>query len=68
VEDNAPEAIRAVQIRLILKPLKDRANQLLLNLGNSLEPVTQAIADNLGKHGTERGYWESNLALLGLCY
>lgn len=71
VEDHAPEAIRAVQIRLILKPLKDQAQQLLLRQADQADPsnsLVQAIADNLGKQGAERGYWESNLALLGLYY
>ncbi len=67
VEDHAPEAIRAVQIRLILKPLKDQVQQLLLKCGNEPDPV-MAIVDSLSKQGAERGYWEANLALLGLYY
>ncbi len=64
VEDNAPEAMRAVQIRLILKPLKDQANQLLHQLRD--KTVIPAIADDLAGYSGERGYWETNLALLGL--
>jgi hypothetical protein len=67
VEDQATEAIRAVQIRLILKPLKDQVQQLLLRCGSEADLV-MAIADNLAKQNSERGYWETNLALLGLCY
>jgi hypothetical protein len=66
VEDSAPEGIRAVQIRLVLKPIKDQVSQLLGNLGD--KQVIQAIADDLTRYGGDRGYWETNLALLGLWY
>jgi hypothetical protein len=53
VEDSAPEGIRAVQIRLVLKPIKDQASQLLANLGD--KQVIQAIADDLTRYGGGSG-------------
>lgn len=53
VEDNAPEAIRAVQIRLTLKPIKTRFQRL----SKLLKIDEQELA--------REDYLEDNLALLG---
>ncbi|MDX1978475.1 MAG: NB-ARC domain-containing protein [Pseudanabaenaceae cyanobacterium bins.68] len=62
VEDYAPDSVRAVQIRLTLKPLKDH---LLLELANqdlTLESLNRALS----RSAELVGYTAANLALLGL--
>ncbi|MGQ9865260.1 MAG: NB-ARC domain-containing protein [Pseudanabaenaceae cyanobacterium] len=62
VEDRAPEAVQAVQIRLTLKPLKDRLQAAVQRHGRSPLELIAALQSNrdLG------GYTETNLRLLGL--
>ncbi|MFN3359859.1 MAG: NB-ARC domain-containing protein [Pseudanabaenaceae cyanobacterium] len=61
VEDSAPDNIRAVQIRLLLKPIKDKTHALLKK--NNI--TTDTIQTNLRQLvSTER--LENNLVLLGL--
>ncbi len=62
VEDHAPDSVRAVQIRLTLKPLKDRLSLALANVDLSLE----VLVNSLPKSAELLGYTEANLALLGL--
>jgi hypothetical protein len=62
VEDRAPDSVRAVQIRLTLKPLKDRLSLALANADLSLETLVRSLP----KSGELVGYTEANLALLGL--
>lgn len=61
VEDEAPDNIRAVQIRLMLKPIKDRVNQLLSKTKTPMEELQKIIKDQIT---TER--LENNMVLLGL--
>jgi hypothetical protein len=62
VEDRAPDSVRAVQIRLTLKPLKDRLSIFLANADLSLE----TLVNSLPRSAELLGYTEVNLALLGL--
>ncbi|MFN3925911.1 MAG: NB-ARC domain-containing protein [Pseudanabaenaceae cyanobacterium] len=66
VEDSASEAIRAVQIRLVLKPIKDRMHKLMAR--ENMEDLSAVIGKYLGKLPAERGYLETNLSLLGWWY
>jgi hypothetical protein len=63
LEDEAPEAIRAVQIRLILKPIKDRTMNLLA--GENIDHLRDSISRYLAQLPPDRGYLETNLSLLG---
>ncbi|MFQ3679561.1 MAG: NB-ARC domain-containing protein [Pseudanabaenaceae cyanobacterium] len=62
VEDRAPEAVQAAQIRLTLKPLKDRLQLALQRHGRSRAELVEA----LGSSADLMGYTETNLRLLGL--
>lgn len=62
VEDYAPDAVRAVQIRLTLKPLKDH---LLLELANQ-DLTVESLNRALSQSRELVGYTAANLALLGL--
>ncbi len=57
VEDTAPDAIRAVQIRMTLKPVKDTLVRCSQNID---------IAQILSKSQIEGGFSEPNLTLLGV--
>jgi hypothetical protein len=61
VEDNAPDPIRAVQIRLMLKPIKDKITNLLQKTKTSLSELQQTLRPLVL---TER--LENNMVLLGL--
>jgi hypothetical protein len=61
VEDNAPDHIRAVQIRLMLKPIKDKITNLLQKTKTSLSELQQTLRPLVL---TER--LENNMVLLGL--
>ncbi len=66
VEDNAPEAIRAAQIRLTLRPVKDRLATELAQAHYEVERLRGAIAEYLHRFADVAGYLESNLTLLGI--
>jgi len=61
VEDNAPDQIRAVQIRLMLKPIKDKITTLLNKTKISISELQQIIQPLVT---TEQ--LENNMVLLGL--
>lgn len=61
VEDTAPDNIRAVQIRLILKPIKDKTYALLSKTNTNPHDL-QTILGQL----TPSECLENNLVLLGL--
>jgi len=62
VEDRAPESVQAAQIRLALKPLKDRLQTALQYQGRSPADLMAVLAAQ--RDGG--GYLETNLRLLGL--
>ncbi len=67
VEDNAPDSIRAVQIRLVLKPIKDRLGVTLRQddkSGDLLHEQLNAVDRTRIADGLD--YLEVNLTLLGL--
>jgi hypothetical protein len=74
VEDKASDTIRAAQIRLVLKPVKDRLGVALRQAGKSSDLLNeQLVANHPGKIGNPVGYadgstdyMEANLTLLGL--
>lgn len=57
VEDLAPDAVRAVQIRMTLKPVKD-------TLAKSCQNIN--LSQVLSKSFAQNGFSEANLTLLGL--
>jgi DNA-binding transcriptional regulator GbsR (MarR family) len=63
VEDTAPDGIRATQIRLTLKPIKDRLTKVLARSNSTLD----ALRDRLSSRQLY-DYAETNLTLLGLWY
>ena len=70
VEDLAPDSIRAMQIRLILKPIKDKLNKAIAQNNLELESFRESLGSHpLGSHQQpteETSYTEANLAMLGL--
>jgi hypothetical protein len=69
VEDRAPDSIRAIQIRLILKPIKDRLNKAIADSNLELESLRDSIAGYQVSSSTEStNYTEANLALIGLLW
>ena len=67
VEDLAPDSIRAMQIRLILKPIKDKLNQAIAQNNMELESLRESLASHQPSPPTEgTSYTEVNLALIGL--
>jgi hypothetical protein len=73
VEDKASDTIRAVQIRLVLKPIKDRLGVTLRQVGESTDRLSEQLA---ASHQSKSAhlldtldsldYMEANLTLLGL--
>jgi len=57
VEDSAPDVVRAVQIRMTLKPIKDFLVQTSLNI---------ELNEILSKSSMQGRFWESNMTLLGV--
>lgn len=57
VEDSAPDVVRAVQIRMTLKPIKDFLVQTSLNID---------LNEILSGASMQGRFWESNMTLLGL--
>lgn len=66
VEDLAPDSTRAAQIRLILKPVKDRLGEALAQTGNTEESFIEILAISQSRSSRDSKYLEANLALLGL--
>ena len=67
VEDHAPDSIRAMQIRLVLKPIKDKLNKAIAQNNIELESLRERLASQHQVHSTEStSYIEVNLALIGL--
>jgi hypothetical protein len=73
VEDKASDTIRAVQIRLVLKPIKDRLGLTLRQVGKSADLFSEQLATSYhSQSGTlsdatdSLDYMEANLTLLGL--
>jgi len=69
VEDLAPDSIRAMQIRLILKPIKDKLNKAINQNNIELESLRESLASHQPSPPPEgTNYTEVNLALIGLCW
>lgn len=67
VEDRAPDSIRAMQIRLVLKPIKDKLHNALLLNNIELESLRELLAAHqLNQPNDVSSYIEVNLALIGL--
>jgi hypothetical protein len=67
VEDHAPDSIRAMQIRLVLKPVKDKLNKAIAQNNLELETLRELLASHYQVQPTEESsYTEINLALIGL--
>ncbi|AFY70168.1 hypothetical protein Pse7367_1892 [Thalassoporum mexicanum PCC 7367] len=67
VEDSAPENIRAAQIRLMLKPIKDKLTRSLSKAGIAVDELTEQLAIAKQEQSTTLDdYADSNLSLLGL--
>jgi hypothetical protein len=73
VEDKASDTIRAVQIRLVLKPIKDRLGVTLRQVDKSTDLLSEQLATNhhsqsstLSDTTDNLDYMEANLTLLGL--
>jgi len=64
VEDYAPDTIRAMQIRLVLKPIKDHLTQTLHHQEISLESIQQSLMPYRQVLSTD--YADTNLTLLGI--
>ncbi|CAN1209680.1 NB-ARC domain-containing protein [Tumidithrix helvetica PCC 7403] len=65
VEDRAPDSIRAIQIRLVLKPIKDKLAKSLLQAELTAETLHDILSAQLNP-ALQDGYAETNMALLGL--
>ncbi|MDX2257016.1 MAG: NB-ARC domain-containing protein [Pseudanabaenaceae cyanobacterium bins.39] len=68
VEDHAPDSIRAMQIRLILKPLKDKLSRAITQNNIEIESLRELLASRPPNPELETNYLEINLALIGLWY
>ncbi|BBC25579.1 NB-ARC domain-containing protein [Pseudanabaena sp. ABRG5-3] len=67
VEDRAPDSIRAMQIRLVLKPIKDKLNKAIAQNNIELDALRELLASHQQTKPTEgTSYTEVNLALIGL--
>jgi len=67
VEDHAPDSIRAMQIRLVLKPIKDKLHKAIAQNNIELEFLRERLASQYQIQPTEKtSYTEINLALIGL--
>ncbi|MEI6329260.1 MAG: NB-ARC domain-containing protein [Pseudanabaena sp. ELA645] len=76
VEDRAPDSIRAMQIRLVLKPIKDKLHKAIAKSNIELETLRELLAShqpNLSNPSSSSNpsiditsYIEVNLALVGL--
>ncbi|HBC40654.1 MAG TPA: NB-ARC domain-containing protein [Pseudanabaena sp.] len=67
VEDRAPDSIRAMQIRLVLKPIKDKLSKVISQNNIELETLRELLASHQQTKPAEgTGYTEVNLALVGL--
>jgi len=67
VEDRAPDSIRAMQIRLVLKPIKDKLAKAIAQNNIEIESLRELLANNHQNQPTEvANYTEANLALIGL--
>jgi DNA-binding transcriptional regulator GbsR (MarR family) len=72
VEDKASDTIRAVQIRLVLKPIKDRLGVTLRQVGKSTDLLSEQLATSHQNRSPSLDntdsldYMEANLTLLGL--
>ncbi len=67
VEDRAPDSIRAMQIRLVLKPIKDKLKKAIAQNNTELEALREHLASHPQIQLTEeKNYTEVNLTLIGL--
>lgn len=67
VEDLAPDSIRAMQIRLVLKPIKDKLHKTIAQSNIELETLREILASHQQNQAIElTSYTEANLALIGL--
>jgi tetratricopeptide (TPR) repeat protein len=67
VEYHAPDSIQAMQIRLVLKPIKDKLNKAIAQNNIELESLREILASQHQVQPTEgTSYIEANLALIGL--
>jgi hypothetical protein len=75
VEDHAPDSIRAMQIRLVLKPIKDKLQRAIAANNIDLDAFREMLHESLATTappsevdtmGIE--YTETNLALVGLWF
>jgi len=67
VEDRAPDSIRAMQIRLVLKPVKDKLTKAIAQNNIELDSLRERLASQHQVQTTEgTSYIEANLALIGL--
>jgi hypothetical protein len=67
VEDLAPDSIRAIQIRLILKPIKDKLAKAIAQNNIELDVLREKLANaQPSQVSEETTYTESNLALIGV--
>jgi len=76
VEDRAPDSIRAMQIRLVLKPIKDKLHKAIAQSNIELETLRELLSSNqpnLSNPSSSSNpstdvtsYIEVNLALVGL--
>ena len=70
VEDRAPDSIRAMQIRLVLKPIKDKLHKAIAQSNIELETLRELLSShqpNPSNASTDAtNYIEVNLALVGL--
>jgi parvulin-like peptidyl-prolyl isomerase len=67
VEDLAPDSIRAMQIRLVLKPIKDKLNKAIAQNNIELETLRELLSSYNQTQAIEgTSYTEANLALIGL--
>lgn len=67
VEDHAPDSIRAMQIRLVLKPIKDKLAKAIAQNNIELESLRELLASDSQYQASEvTTYTEVNLTLIGL--
>jgi hypothetical protein len=78
VEDHAPDSIRAMQIRLVLKPIKDKLQRAIAANNIDLDAFREMLRESLAIQPSEIDtasldpamieYTETNLALVGLWF